>query len=60
MKRYKVKQKRVGASIEGGVVQTGRIITRADLPAASDEKFQHLIDDEWIVEVKDGSKVQTK
>ena len=60
MKRYKVKQKLVGASIEGGVLQTGRIITRADLPAASDEKFQHLIDDEWIVEVKDGSKVQTK
>ena len=59
-KQYEVKQKLVGASIVGGVLQTGRIITRADLPNASDEKWQHLINDEWIVEVKDGSKVPKK
>ena len=59
-KQYEVKQKLVAASIVGGVLQTGRIITRADLPAASDEKFQHLINDEWIVELKDDSKVPTE
>jgi len=59
-KRYEVKQKLVGATIVGGVLQTGRIITRGDLPAASDGKWQHLIDDKWIVEVKDDSKVQAK
>ena len=59
-KQYEVRQKLVGANIVGGVLQTGRIITRADLPGASDEKWQHLINDEWIVEVKDGSKVSEK
>ena len=56
-KQYEVKQKLVAASIVGGVLQTGRIITRSDLPAASDEKFNHLVKDGWIVEVKDGSKI---
>ena len=54
---YRVNQKLVGASIVGGVLQTGRIITLADLPAASDDKWNHLIKDGWIEEVKDGSKV---
>ena len=58
-KSYVVKKKLVAASIVGGVLQTGRVITRADLPAASDDKFNHLVKDGWIVEVKDG-KIQTK
>ncbi len=59
VKSYVVKKKLVAASIVGGVLQTGRVITRADLPAASDDKFNHLVKDGWIVEVKDG-KIQTK
>jgi len=59
-KQYEVKKKLVAASIVGGVLQTGRVITRADLPAASDEKWQHLINDKWIVEVQDDSKVSKK
>ena len=57
---YRVNQKLVGAGIVGGVLQRGRIITRTDLPAASDDKWNHLIKDGWIEEVKDGSKIQTK
>ena len=58
-KSYIVKQTLAGANIEGGVLRPGRVITRADLPAASDEKFNHLVKDGWIVEVKDG-KIPTK
>jgi hypothetical protein len=55
--KYIVRQKLVGASIVGGVLQTGRTITRVDLPAASNEKWQHLIDDAWIEEVKDDGEI---
>lgn len=56
---YRVIQTLAGANIKGGVLRPGRVITRADLPAASDDKFNHLVKYGWIVEVKDG-KIQTK
>jgi hypothetical protein len=59
-KKYEVKQKLVGANIKGGVLQVGRIITREDLPAASDEKFNHLVKDKWLIEVKDNGKIPKK
>jgi len=52
----------VSANIKGGVFRPGRIITREDMPAASDEKFAHLLEDGWITEVKevDDGKISKK
>jgi hypothetical protein len=59
-KQYEVVQQLAGANIKGGVLLPGRIITRDDLPAASDAKWEHLIKDGWIVEVKDDGKIPTE
>ena len=60
MKKYKVLKALRGANIEGGVLLVGRIITRADLPAKNEDKFQKLVNDGWLVEVKDNGEIQNE
>lgn len=60
MKRYEVKQKIRGVNIKGGVLHVGDIITRDDMPGAKGAKFDHLVKDGWLVEVKDDGEIQTE
>ena len=49
---YTVEKAQAHRDIKGGVLRIGDKIQRSDLAFYNDVKFNHLVKDKWLVEVK--------